>query len=144
MPDFNPAPSSDYQLQIEVRPEYLPEESNPPRQYLFAYHVTITNTGSIPVQVIARHWIITDAYKHVEEVRGLAVVGHQPLLEPGDSFSYSSGTPLRTPEGRMEGSFFCVAVDGTRFDAPIPPFALQAHQPDADPPEAAPANRVLH
>ena len=106
--------------------------------------MTITNTGNVPVQVIARHWIITDAYKHVEEVRGLAVVGHQPLLEPGDSFSYSSGTPLRTPEGRMEGSFFCVAVDGTRFDAPIPPFALQAHQPDADPPEAAPANRVLH
>ena len=131
MPDFNPAPSSDYQLQIEVRPEYLP-----------AYHVTITNTGSIPVQVIARHWIITDAYKHVEEVRGLAVVGHQPLLEPGDSFTYSSGTPLRTPEGRMEGSFFCVAVDGTRFDAPITPFLLQAH--DQGPEPSAPAGRVLH
>ena len=142
MPDFNPAPSSDYQLQIEVRPEYLPEESNPPRQYLFAYHVTITNTGSIPVQVIARHWIITDAYKHVEEVRGLAVVGHQPLLEPGDSFTYSSGTPLRTPEGRMEGSFFCVAVDGTRFDAPITPFLLQAQ--DQGPEPSAPAGRVLH
>ena len=142
MPDFNPAPSSDYQLQIVVRPEYLPEESNPPRQYLFAYHVTITNTGSIPVQVIARHWIITDAYKHVEEVRGLAVVGHQPLLEPGDSFTYSSGTPLRTPEGRMEGSFFCVAVDGTRFDAPITPFLLQAH--DQGPEPSAPAGRVLH
>lgn len=142
MPDFNPAPSSDNQLQIEVRPEYLPEESNPPRQYLFAYHVTITNTGSIPVQVIARHWIITDAYKHVEEVRGLAVVGHQPLLEPGDSFTYSSGTPLRTPEGRMEGSFFCVAVDGTRFDAPITPFLLQAH--DQGPEPSAPAGRVLH
>ena len=142
MPDFNPAPSSDYQLQIEVRPEYLPEESNRPRQYLFAYHVTITNTGSIPVQVIARHWIITDAYKHVEEVRGLAVVGHQPLLEPGDSFTYSSGTPLRTPEGRMEGSFFCVAVDGTRFDAPITPFLLQAH--DQGPEPSAPAGRVLH
>lgn len=142
MPDFNPAPSSDYQLQIEVRPEYLPEESNPPRQYLFAYHVTITNTGSIPVQVIARHWIITDACKHVEEVRGLAVVGHQPLLEPGDSFTYSSGTPLRTPEGRMEGSFFCVAVDGTRFDAPITPFLLQAH--DQGPEPSAPAGRVLH
>ena len=142
MPDFNPAPSSADQLQIEVRPEYLQADSNPPRQYLFAYHVTITNTGSIPVQVIARHWIITDAYKHVEEVRGLAVVGHQPLLEPGDSFTYSSGTPLRTPEGRMEGSFFCVAVDGTRFDAPITPFLLQAH--DQGPEPSAPAGRVLH
>ena len=75
-------------------------------------------------------------------MRGLAVVGHQPLLEPGDSFTYSSGTPLRTPEGRMEGSFFCVAVDGTRFDAPITPFLLQAH--DQGPEPSAPAGRVLH
>ena len=116
-----------YQMTIRVEPEYLPSESAPDEgRFLFAYHVTITNTGQMAAQVIARHWIITDGTGHGQEVQGLAVVGHQPLLEPGESFDYTSGTPLPTPEGRMQGSLFCVAEDGTRFDAPITPFVLVA------------------
>jgi ApaG protein len=114
-----------YDISVVVHPEYLSEQSNPAAQrYLFAYTVTITNTGQVAAQIISRHWFITDGNGHVDEVKGLAVVGHQPLLKPGESFEYTSGCPLTTPQGSMRGSFFCVAADGERFEAPIAEFAL--------------------
>ncbi|MCU6435160.1 Co2+/Mg2+ efflux protein ApaG [Undibacterium sp. Jales W-56] len=114
-----------YEMQVSVITKYLEEQSNPDHaSFVFAYTVTIKNTGTVPAQVIARHWIITDAKDHVEEVQGLGVVGHQPFLQPGQSFEYSSGTQLKTPQGSMKGSYFCVAEDGHRFDAPIPEFVL--------------------
>jgi ApaG protein len=115
------------QFTCEVEPRYLAEQSSPAQNlYVFAYTVTITNVGSVPAQLIARHWIIDDGRGHTEEVKGLGVVGNQPLLRPGESFQYTSGTRLQTPAGSMRGSFFCVAEDGERFEAPIPEFSLQA------------------
>ena len=116
-----------YQFSCEVLPQYLPEQSAPEEQvYGFSYTVTITNTGDVAAQLIARHWIISDANGLNEEVKGLGVVGHQPLLKPGESFQYSSGSRLRTASGAMHGSYFCVAEDGTRFEAPIAMFALES------------------
>ena len=116
-----------YQFSVEVEPQYLPEQSQPAQErYGFAYTITIANVGDVAAQLIARHWIIRDARGHREEVRGLGVVGQQPLLKPGEAFQYSSGCRLRTPTGTMEGSFFCVAEDGERFDAPVAPFVLDA------------------
>jgi ApaG protein len=116
-----------YQFTCEVEPRYLAEQSSPAQNlYVFAYTVTITNVGRVPAQLIARHWIIDDGRGHTEEVKGLGVVGNQPLLRPGESFQYSSGTRLQTPAGSMRGSFFCVAEDGERFEAPVPEFSLQA------------------
>ena len=130
-------PTNDFQ--IEVQPEYLPEQSAPEAGvYRFSYTITITNAGEVTAQLISRHWIIDDANGHTEEVKGLGVVGHQPLLRPGESFQYTSGTRLATPTGSMRGSYFCVAEDGERFDAPVPEFHLLA--PGAG---DAPA-RVLH
>lgn len=106
--------------------------------YGFAYTVTITNTGEVAAQLIARHWIIVDANGHREEVKGLGVVGAQPLVKPGESFQYSSGSRLRTPSGTMHGSFFCVAEDGERFEAEIPMFVLEASQGNHAP------SRTLH
>jgi len=104
---------------------YLPEQSDPKTgQHAFAYTVTIRNTGDVTAQLIGRHWIITDAHDHVEEVRGLAVVGHQPLLKPGESFEYTSWTRLATPHGTMRGTFFCMTEDAHPFDAPVPEFGL--------------------
>jgi ApaG protein len=114
-----------YELTVTVRTQYLPEQSDPARtNYVFTYSITIKNTGSIGAQLIARHWVITDANNHVEEVRGLGVVGHQPLLQPGEQFEYTSGTQLATPQGSMLGEYFCVAEDGHRFEAKIPEFVL--------------------
>jgi ApaG protein len=108
---------------VAVRP--LPEQSQPDAgQYAFAYTVTIHNTGNITAQLIARHWIISDANGETEEVRGLAVVGHQPLLKPGEHFEYTSWTRLNTPNGTMRGTFFCMTEDARPFDAPIPEFGL--------------------
>jgi ApaG protein len=108
-----------------VAVRYLPEQSDPKTgQHAFAYTVTIRNTGDVTAQLIARHWIITDAHDHVEEVRGLAVVGHQPLLKPGESFEYTSWTRLATPHGTMRGTFFCMTEDAQPFDAPVPEFGL--------------------
>lgn len=118
---------SKHQFTCEVEPQYLSEQSAPDEDlYAFAYTITITNTGDVPAQLIARHWIIDDARGHTEEVKGLGVVGKQPLLRPGESFQYTSGTRLHTPTGSMRGSFFCVAEDGKRFDAPVPEFTLRA------------------
>ena len=115
-----------YQFRVEVQPQYLAEQSAPEQGiYGFSYTITITNTGEVAAQLISRHWIITDATNHVEEVKGLGVVGHQPLLQPGQSFQYTSGCRLRTPSGTMHGSYFCVAEDGERFEVEIAPFLLE-------------------
>ncbi len=128
-----------YQFSVEVEPQYLPEQSSPGNNvYGFAYTITITNTGEVTAQLISRHWLITDATGHTEEVKGLAVVGHQPLLKPGESFQYTSGCRLRTASGTMRGSYFCVAEDGERFEADIPMFVLEAVGGDGK------AARVLH
>ena len=109
----------------QVRVRYLPEQSNPPDgPYAFAYTVTVKNSGNIAAQLVARHWIITDAEGRVEEVRGLAVVGHQPLLAPGEEFEYSSWTRIATPHGSMRGTYFCMTEDAHPFEAPIPEFQL--------------------
>jgi ApaG protein len=114
-----------YKFRVEVEPEYLPEQSAPAEGlYSFAYTITITNAGDVSAQLISRHWIIANAAGEMEEVKGLGVVGHQPLLKPGESFQYTSGCRLRTSAGTMQGSYFCVAEDGTRFDVEIPAFIL--------------------
>lgn len=116
-----------YQFSCEVVPRHLPEQSEPAKGvFAFAYTVTIVNTGEVPAQLIARHWIIEDAMGRAEEVKGLGVVGHQPLLKPGQAFEYTSGTRLRTATGTMRGSYFCVAEDGERFEADVPLFVLDA------------------
>lgn len=114
-----------YELTVTVRTQYLEKESDPDRaHYVFAYAITIKNTGQVTAQLISRHWVITDANNHVEEVRGLGVVGHQPLLRPGEQFEYTSGASLKTPQGSMRGEYFCVAEDGEQFAAKIPEFVL--------------------
>ncbi len=116
---------STYRLDIVVKTRFVPEQSDPVEgRFVFAYTITITNVGDVAAQLISRHWIITDADAHVEEVKGLGVVGHQPLLSPGETFEYTSGTALATRTGSMRGSYFVVAEDGTRFEAPIDEFAL--------------------
>ncbi|MDB5744095.1 MAG: ApaG domain protein [Polaromonas sp.] len=128
-----------YQFSCKVHPQYLPEQSAPDEGvYSFSYTVTVTNTGDIAAQLIARHWTISDANGHTEEVKGLGVVGQQPLLKPGEAFQYSSGSRLRTASGTMHGSYFCVAEDGERFEAAIPLFVLEA------PHGSGPSRRVLH
>jgi ApaG protein len=108
-----------------VKTQYLPEQSQlPDGPFAFSYTVTIKNSGDAAAQLVARHWIVTDATGHVEEVRGLAVVGHQPLLKPGESFEYTSWTRLATPHGTMQGTFFCMTEDAFPFDAPVPQFML--------------------
>lgn len=117
--------SRKYEIGVAVAAQYMPEQSRPEEgRHFFIYTVTVTNLGSVPAQLMARHWIITDANGKVEEVRGLGVVGHQPLLKPGESFEYTSGCPLATPVGTMQGSYQMVAEDGTRFGAPISEFVL--------------------
>src|SRR5690606_6448837 len=106
-----------YELTVNVVPRYVPEHCDPGRQhYVFAYTVRITNIGALPVQIIARHWIITDAEQRTEEVRGLGVVGQQPLLPPGETFEYTSGCPLSTPVGTMRGTYYCVGDNGIPFE----------------------------
>ena len=114
-----------YEFSVNVRPQFVPEHSNPEEdKFLFAYTVTIRNTGDVTAQLISRHWVITDAHNKVEEVQGLGVVGEQPVLQPGEAFEYTSGCPIATPVGSMRGTYQCVAEDGTRFEAPIPEFLL--------------------
>lgn len=112
-------------VHIEVRPEFLPEESDPAEgMWMYAYHVRISNRGEEPVQLRNRHWIITDANGRVEEVRGPGVIGQQPIIRPGEHFDYTSGCPLPTPMGTMHGSYEMVTKAGERFDAMIAPFTL--------------------
>lgn len=114
-----------YAVSVSPRPEYLPEQSDPASEtYVFAYTITLTNTGSIGARLLSRHWLITDGKNEVQEVRGQGVVGEQPHLAPGESFSYRSGCPLPTPIGTMQGSYLMEADDGTQFQATIPEFLL--------------------
>jgi ApaG protein len=116
-----------YQVSVEVVPQFLREQSTPEDgMYVFAYTITVTNTGEVAAQLISRTWNVNDANGVTERVKGLGVVGQQPLLKPGQSFEYTSGTRLRTPTGTMHGSFFCVAEDGEKFDADVPMFVLDA------------------
>lgn len=116
-----------YEVSVSAKTQYLADQSNESAErYVFAYTITIRNTGSVAAQLISRHWIITDAGNHVEEVRGLGVVGAQPLLKPGESFEYTSGTAISTSVGTMRGTYQMVAEDGTQFDATIPEFTLAA------------------
>jgi ApaG protein len=113
-------------VRIVVHPRFIPEQSDPERgQWLFAYHITIRNEGERTVQLLSRHWVITNGEGRVEEVRGPGVVGHQPVLKPGEEFQYTSGCPLDTPVGTMHGEFNMVCPDsGEAFDARIEPFRL--------------------
>ena len=114
-----------YDIAVSAATQYLAEQSDEATgRYVFAYTITIRNAGSIAAQLISRHWIITDSQGLVQEVRGLGVVGSQPLLQPGESFEYTSGTSIATPVGTMKGAYQMVAEDGTRFEASIPEFTL--------------------
>jgi ApaG protein len=113
------------QFTISVAVRHLPEETDREAgRFAFAYTVTIRNSGDVTGQLIGRHWIVSDGNGHVEEVRGLAVVGHQPVLKPGETFEYTSWTRLATPNGTMRGTFFCMTEDAEPFDAPIGEFGL--------------------
>jgi ApaG protein len=119
------ANSKKYEITVDTAAAFLPDQSEEESdRYVFAYTINITNTGTVPAQLISRHWIITDAADQVQEVRGLGVVGEQPLLRPGEHFEYTSGTALATPVGTMRGSFQMVAEDGTKFDAHVAEFSL--------------------
>jgi len=119
------AESKKYQVTVKVHTEFIPEQSNLEQdRYVFAYTITIANTGNIAAQLISRHWVIADANRQIQEVRGLGVVGEQPLLQPGESFEYTSGCVINTPVGTMHGSYQMVADDGNKFDAPIEAFTL--------------------
>ena len=114
-----------YEITITTRTTYVPEQSDIERgRYVFAYTITLKNTGTVAAQLISRHWIITDANNHLQEVRGLGVVGEQPTLRPEQSFEYTSGTALATPVGTMRGTYQMVGDDGLQFDAAIPEFTL--------------------
>jgi ApaG protein len=114
-----------YDVSVAATASYVADRSDPSRnQYVFAYTITITNTGTVTAQLVSRHWIITDSDRHVQDVKGEGVVGQQPLLQPGDSFEYTSGASLATPVGTMHGTYRMVADDGCAFDAEIAPFTL--------------------
>ena len=112
-------------IKVHVESEYAPERSQPSQnQWFFLYTITITNVGEDTVQLLSRHWIITDGAGHVEEVKGPGVVGEQPVLGPGEAFTYTSGCPLGTPFGKMEGTYQMVSKGGEHFDINIAPFTL--------------------
>ncbi len=114
-----------YEFSVTVATVFIPEQSNvEENRYVFSYNIKIANTGTVPAQLISRHWIIIDATGSTQEVKGLGVVGAQPLLNPGEHFEYTSGTSLNTPVGSMHGTYQIVAEDGTQFDAVIAPFIL--------------------
>lgn len=119
------ADTSKYHITVKPVANFLPDQSDEAAgRYVFTYTITITNTGSTSAQLISRHWLITDANHAVQEVRGLGVVGEQPLLKPGESFEYTSGTALATPIGTMKGAYQMVAEDGEQFEAEVPEFTL--------------------
>lgn len=114
-----------YHIKVEVQTTYVLEQSEPENnRYVFAYTITITNTGEVSAQLLSRHWVITDANNKVQEVRGEGVVGEQPYLTPGDSFRYTSAAMLETPVGCMQGNYQMIADDGVEFSAEIPVFNL--------------------
>lgn len=117
---------------VRVAPSYLPDQSDPAAErWVWAYHIRLENEGEASVQLISRHWIITDARGQVEEVRGLGVIGEQPVIEPGRSYDYVSGCPLSTPSGIMRGSYQMLGADGLAFDVTIPAFSLDSPQAKA-------------
>ena len=119
------AESRKYEITVVPKAIYVEDQSDPSKnQYVFAYTITVTNTGNVPAQLVSRHWTITDANNKVIDVKGLGVVGQQPLLQPGESFEYTSGTHLETAVGTMRGTYQMVAEDGQQFDASIPSFTL--------------------
>jgi ApaG protein len=114
-----------YEITVTTRTAYIPEQSDATSgRYVFAYTITLKNTGSVTAQLISRHWIITDANNRQQEVRGLGVIGEQPQLRPDETFEYTSGTAIATPVGTMRGTYQMVADDGLQFDAAIPEFTL--------------------
>jgi len=114
-----------YDIAVSAVPQYLADQSDENAgRFVFAYTITIRNPGNVTAQLISRHWIITDSQGLVQEVRGLGVVGAQPVLRPGESFEYTSGTAIATPVGTMRGSYQMRSEDGVEFDAPIPEFTL--------------------
>lgn len=116
---------SEYAIEVLVETDYIQEQSLPEKnRYVFAYTVTITNTGSMSAKLLRRHWIITDANNKIQEVHGEGVIGEQPHLKPGQSFQYTSGAMLETPVGCMEGTYDMIADDELEFDAAIPVFSL--------------------
>jgi len=118
-------PEKKYEITVAARTAFIPDQSDlDTGRYVFAYTITITNTGTLPAQLVSRHWIITDSNNQVQEVRGQGVVGEQPLLRPNESFQYTSGTAIATPVGTMRGTYQMVAEDGMQFDAAIPEFTL--------------------
>lgn len=126
-------------MRVQVEPRYLPDQSSPEDGiYTFAYTITVTNVGKVPAQLIARHWLINDASGHAQEVKGLGVIGQQPLLAPGETFRYTSGCRLQAPSGTMHGSYLVVDELGERFDVPVPLFVLEAES------DGTPLPRVLH
>jgi ApaG protein len=126
-------------ITVEIEPRFLSEQSSPEDGvYTFSYAVTVTNNGKVATQLVARHWFFGDTAGHVQEVKGLGVIGQQPLIAPGASFKYSSVCRLKTPSGTMHGSFLMVTENGDRFDAPIAMVMLEADF------GGAPVSRVLH
>ena len=119
------ASENHHDVTVTAATRYLEDQSDEAAgRYVFAYTITLRNAGRISARLISRHWIITDAQGLVQEVRGLGVVGSQPMLRPGESFEYTSGASIATPVGTMRGSYQMVAEDGARFEAPIPQFTL--------------------
>ena len=118
-----------YSVAVTAHSTYLPDQSDEEEdRYVFAYTIRITNNGSATAQLVSRHWIITDADNQVQEVRGMGVVGEQPVLKPGENFEYTSGVPLQTPSGFMTGTYGMVTAAGEAFDIDIPAFSLDAPQ----------------
>jgi ApaG protein len=114
-----------HHITVTAKVAFVPEQSDVGQsRYVFAYTMTITNTGTVPARLVARHWIITDADNKVQEVKGEGVVGEQPFLRPSEKFEYTSGAAIATPVGTMRGSYQMVGEDGVQFDAPIPEFTL--------------------
>ena len=119
------AQEKQYEVAVSAQTQYLADQSDESAgRYVFAYTITLRNSGSVAAQLISRHWIITDAQGLVQEVRGMGVVGAQPTLQPGEKFEYTSGASIATPVGTMRGTYQMVAADGTRFEATIPQFTL--------------------
>jgi len=118
-------PDTRYEIAVAARAAFMPEQSDEDEnRFVFAYTITITNTGTVAAKLLSRHWVITDSENRVQEVRGMGVIGEQPLLQPAESFEYTSGAAIATPVGTMRGSYQMMAEDGTAFDAPIPEFTL--------------------
>lgn len=114
-----------FDMSVVVQAQYLADQSDPANQaFVFAYTVRITNSGQRPAQIISRHWVIVDGRNVREDVRGLGVVGQQPLLAAGETFEYTSGCPIKTPVGSMRGTYLCVGEDGVPFDVVVPEFVL--------------------